>query len=110
MASEIRQPQKGELELAMTFVDEVREFASEEAKEGVTRLVSIAENQGCRVIYEEGKRNNIRILMPSGEVLDHDFDPRSLDYLGSVIGTENEAPAVYLGLVIQPYLHKHGVL
>ncbi len=101
MTSEIRKATEKERGLAVKFLDE--------ADHAGKNLLDQAEDIGFRVIYEEGEKNHLPILLPSGGVLDWDFVPNSLDALTHNDPREIENAAIYLTLVSIPYLKKQGV-
>lgn len=105
MVSTIRQATDEEKGLARKFAQEFSD------KSPIKKVVELAEERyGLKVIYKQGNKRELPVLMPSGKVLVGDFDCRSLDELGSFNFDSEEANAVtYTGLVAEPYLKLQGV-
>lgn len=91
MVSTIRAPTPEEIKEARTTPD----------KENIPKIYHIiqeAEKKGFKNIYRTGE-SRLKILMPSGNLLDWDLDPHSLDSLTHSNYRELCDASIYAGLL-----------
>ena len=110
MEASIRKVSEEEYQRRETFGD------SDSLDKRLRDLIIPLENRGYAMISRAPNNKEPLILIPNRRVIDHDWDPRSLDSLSPGLSSNNPSDVeindgiVYAGIVYLPYLEKHGLL